>query len=250
MLDPDFASLDSTMVNQKCLNGETGICFAYGISNELLAVGDWEGLTFPVEKEGDIPEYTRMTTRVDYGYGAMVTTACEDIPAVMKALDWAYGEEGQMYWNCGDEGRDYTVDADGNITFTDKIMNNPELSVGEAMQQVNASQFGGPMIRLEKAMIAKSNEQTNEAREKWSVSNMQKHMMPLITQTAEETDAISSKLTAISSYAEESWFSFISGETELNDENWDAFKQQLDELGLQDVLKAKQDALDRYNARQ
>lgn len=250
LLDPDFASLDSTMVNQKCLNGETGICFAYGISNELLAVGDWEGLTFPVEKEGDIPEYTRMTTRVDYGYGAMVTTACEDIPAVMKALDWAYGEEGQMYWNCGDEGRDYTVDADGNITFTDKIMNNPELSVGEAMQQVNASQFGGPMIRLEKAMIAKSNEQTNEAREKWSVSNMQKHMMPLITQTAEETDAISSKLTAISSYAEESWFSFISGETELNDENWDAFKQQLDELGLQDVLKAKQDALDRYNARQ
>lgn len=249
LLDPDFASLDSTLVNQKITNGETGLCFGYGISEEMLKDGDWIGITFPVEKEGDIPEFTRMTTRVDYGFGAVVTTSCKDIPAVMKALDWAYGEEGSLYWNCGEEGRDYTINDAGDITFTDKIMNNPEISVGEAMLQVSASQPGGPMVRIEKAMKAKSNDRTNEAREQWCVSNMQNHMMPLITQTKEETEAISSKTTALSSYAEEMWFSFISGETPINDETWDAYKKQLDDLGLQEVLVAKQAALDRYNAR-
>ena len=78
---------------------------------------------------------------------------------------------------------------------------------------------------------------------------MQNHMMPLITQTKEETEQISSKITAISSYAEEMWFSFISGETPISDETWNAYKKQLDDLGLQEVLAIKQAALDRYNAR-
>ena len=106
------------------------------------------------------------------------------------------------------------------------------------------------MIRLQKAKEAIINEATADCLDKWTVSNMQNHMMPLITQTKEETDEISSKTTAISSYAEEMWFSFISGETALTDESWDAFKKQLDDLGLQDVLAKKQAALDRYNARQ
>lgn len=249
LLDPDFASLDSNMVKQKMENGETGICFTYDITDTQAAQG-WVALAYPVEKEDDIPEYTRMTTRVDYGFGAMITTACQDIPTVVKALDWAYGEEGSLYWNCGEEGRDYTIDADGNITFTDKVMKNAELEPRESLWQDSAFLKGGPMIRIQKAKDAFVNEATEECLEKWSVSNMQNHMMPLITQTKEETDEISSKTTAISSYAEEMWFSFISGETALTDESWDAFKKQLDSLGLQDVLAKKQAALDRYNARQ
>lgn len=247
-LDPDFASLDNNMVKQKMENGEVGISFVYDISDTQAAQG-WVALPYPVEKEGDVPEYSRMTTRVDYGYGAMITTACQDIPSVVKALDWAYGEEGSLYWNCGEEGTDYTLDADGNVTFTDKILKNPELDSREALWQDSAFLKGGPMIRLQKAKEAIINEATADCLDKWSVSNMQNHMMPLITQTKEETDQISSKLTAISSYAEEMWFSFISGDTELTDDSWNAFKQQLDSLGLQDVLTAKQAALDRYNAR-
>ncbi|BDF47889.1 sugar ABC transporter permease [Lachnospiraceae bacterium] len=247
LLDPDFASLDSKTVDQKMENNETGICFSYGISN--VQEGKWAALPFPVEKEGDIPEYTRMTTRVDYGYGAMITTACENIPSVMKALDWDYGEEGSLYWNCGEEGNDYTIDTNGNIQFTDKIMKNPDMDPGEALWQVSAFKFGGPMVRMQKAKEAISNESTIECMQKWSISNMQNHMMPLITQTKEETEQISSKITAISSYAEEMWFSFISGETPISDETWNAYKKQLDDLGLQEVLAIKQAALDRYNAR-
>lgn len=247
LLDPDFASLDSKTVTQKMENDEAGIVFAYGISDSQQ--DKWKAIQFPGEKEGDIPEYTRMTTRVDYGFGAMITTACKDIPSVVKALDWAYGEEGGLYWNCGEEGTDYTLDAEGNVHFTDKIMKNPDMDPGEALWQVSAFKYGGPMVRLQKAKEAISNESTIECLDKWGISNMQKHMMPLVTPTKAETESISSKTTAISSYAEEMWFSFISGETPLTDETWDAFKKQLDDLGLQDVIATKQAALDRYNSR-
>ena len=128
-------------------------------------------------------------------------------------------------------------------------MKNPDMDPGEALWQVSAFKFGGPMVRMQKAKEAISNESTIECMQKWSISNMQNHMMPLITQTKEETEQISSKITAISSYAEEMWFSFISGETPISDETWNAYKKQLDDLGLQEVLAIKQAALDRYNAR-
>lgn len=246
LLDPDFASLDNNMVKQKRASGDAGISYNNSIEND--DIGIWKAIPYPVETKGDQVEYSRMTTRVDYGYGAMVTTACKDIPRVVKALDWAYGEEGSMYWNAGVEGEDYVIE-DGKIRFTEKITSNPELPQIEALQQVCAQQFGGPMVRSAAVQSVLKNEATMEGHKLWVDTNMAKHMQPLVTLTKEESDLVASKTTAIASYAEEMWFSFISGDTPINDETWKAFLDQMDAMGLAEVTAARQAALDRYNAR-
>lgn len=246
LLDPDFSTLDTKMVDQKVRNGEIGLCYA-----QASAIDTWKkdgiemlAIPYPTEKKGERVQFSRMNTNVNYGYGAMVTTACEDVEAVVKALDWGFSEEGMLFWNCGTEGIDYEIE-DGRIVFTDHVLNNPQYQIGEVLQQ-DASPFAVIGVQTAASVIAKQSEEAVEAMQMWADTDMPKHQMPMITQTQAETEAITGKLNAISSYSEEMWYAFISGETPLTDETWADYKDQLDSMGLADVVAAKQAAYDRY----
>ena len=71
--------------------------------------------------------------------------------------------------------------------------------------------------------------------------------MPMIAETAEETEALNRIMTDINTYREEMTFKFITGQEPL--ENYDSFVEQIKAQGIEDAIQIKQDALDRYLAR-
>lgn len=68
-----------------------------------------------------------------------------------------------------------------------------------------------------------------------------------MTLLPEETTEYATKMTEIETYANEMRIKFIMGETSLDE--FDAYVQQIEAMGLEDVLAIQQAALDRYNAR-
>ena len=65
----------------------------------------------------------------------------------------------------------------------------------------------------------------------------------------EESEKFNASYTAVNDYINTMVPKFIIGTEPLNEESWQAYLDQLNALGLQDILDARQSAFDRYMAR-
>ena len=72
--------------------------------------------------------------------------------------------------------------------------------------------------------------------------------MPVLSATAEETEAYSDLNSVISTYCGEMYHKFINGEVDL-DKGWDEYIDTLKGMGVEDMSAIKQATLDRFNAR-
>ena len=70
-------------------------------------------------------------------------------------------------------------------------------------------------------------------------------MMPY---TAKESSEMTQKLTDLTSYVNQMRAKFITGVEPITDASWDAYVNQVKNMGLEDILKIKQAAYDRWNA--
>lgn len=68
-------------------------------------------------------------------------------------------------------------------------------------------------------------------------------LLPTLAYTAEEADMISSIATDVTSYVSSSLAEFITGNRPLSD--WDSYLEELDNMGLQQLLETAQTAYDR-----
>jgi putative aldouronate transport system substrate-binding protein len=66
--------------------------------------------------------------------------------------------------------------------------------------------------------------------------------------TDAETTAASTRMADLRTYLEESWASFVSGGTPINDTTWDAFVAECYRLGAGEITEINQAVLDRWNA--
>ena len=66
--------------------------------------------------------------------------------------------------------------------------------------------------------------------------------------TAKESSEITQKLTDLDSYVDQMRAKFITGVEPITDASWDAYVNQVKNMGLEDILKIKQAAYDRWNA--
>ena len=76
---------------------------------------------------------------------------------------------------------------------------------------------------------------------------MDKHKLPLISLSADETDAISSRITEIRTFADEMKFAFITGNKPISE--FDEYVEQLKAMGVDEVIATYNKALERYNNR-
>ncbi|WP_138493319.1 ABC transporter substrate-binding protein [Paenibacillus pinistramenti] len=67
---------------------------------------------FPVQVDSSTQDHEMQSVGLD-GYGIAITTACKDPVRAIKFIDWLASDEGQVLRNWGVEGKQYTVDANG-----------------------------------------------------------------------------------------------------------------------------------------
>lgn len=167
----------------------------------------------------------------------------EQKKAAMKLFDYLYSEEGMLLMNFGVEGEQFEY-VDGEIKYTDLIMNNPDgLSPQDALRS-----FGVQILltlrqdaRYERAFVT---DEVNRIRDLYESENHIGAAFPTLDFTSDEQSIINEKYTEIETYMNEMIDKFIMGVESLD--HFDAYAAQIEKMGIADVLAVYQTAYDRY----
>ncbi len=185
-----------------------------------------------------------LTVDEDWNAAIFVGASEEQIKAAMKLFDYAYSEEGMMLLNFGYLGETYDFDENGEPYYTDLIMNNPDgLSAQDALRQYGVQSLLTLRqdARYERAQVS---DEVNKTRDLYEQENHIGPAFPTLAFTDDEQDVIRAKYTDIETFINENLDAFITGKKSLDE--FDAFAQQVQDMGLADVLAAYQAAYNRY----
>lgn len=256
LLDNNFAALTTATVDANMLDGKSGATVASGgsgLTKWLTAMKDKDpkfslvGVEYPVLNKGDKPQFGQYGFPVA-GSGASITTACKNVDAAAKFLDYAYTDEGHQLFNFGIEGVSYTMD-NGKPKYTDEIMNNPsKLSPAQALSIYAMAPNGGqPFVQDREYIAPLMSKAQSEAVAIWSATDMAKHMLPPINVSASEKDEYAKIMNDVTTYEEEMLLKFILGTEPLS--NFDKYVEQMKKLEIDKAISMQQSALDKYNKR-
>ncbi|MDR2535818.1 MAG: extracellular solute-binding protein [Treponema sp.] len=257
LFDPDIVSLTGAQVTAKVTSGASGASIGWLASG----MGNWitsgkatnpsfalTGAPYPVLRGGA----QRTIGRTDLPYannGVAITTACKNIEAAARLLDYGYGEAGNLLFNFGVQGESYTM-VNGYPTYSTAIMNPPrEKSKGQMMATYARSAYFGPMIQdrryLEQYLTYP--EQVEAANLWMPNAVILAHKLPPLTPTPEESGEFARIMNEINTYTNEMVWKFILGSESFN--NYDAFVNTVKQMRINRAVEIYNNALTRFNAR-
>ncbi|MCI8622179.1 MAG: hypothetical protein HFG26_00785 [Provencibacterium sp.] len=257
-IDQDFISLDDTAVRAKAQNREMSVSITSmgqisnweRDANENNTGAKWIALSYPKSDDGNI-------SMVFGGKGigevaGTISTNCpeEKIPLVMRALDYAYTDEGFLYWNFGKEGNSWEYDSNGEPQYLPIVTEDPN-GINDAIDKFGGSTWSGNCIQATKLLYLKNTDTAIACNDKWFYENEDvsgNWKMPNgLTYTADESTRNAELQGSIKTYVEEQAVKFITGEESLD--NFDNFVSTVEGMGLEELLSINQAAYDRYLAR-
>lgn len=257
LLDPDFAatSSDTNFYSEYLTTGRAGsIVETYQdivpLYNSLFTEGEGEivAVPYPVLNEGDEIHLGSNSPIVESGDGRrdyLTTAVSEDrLEAVCRWRDNWYTEESTMLFNYGIEGRSYNM-VDGKPVFTDLIADNPD-GLDYAVASWKYKLFCGPYIYNAFAMPEPQVEASWASISTWLSNNDRAEEMPPSSVPSDVADEYSSIMTEVNTYLDQMVLSFIMGMEPLD--NFDAFVQEMKDLGIETAIEYQQQGLDTYNS--
>lgn len=190
-----------------------------------------------------------------YGAGnvgyAVITTACEDVEAAARYLDWLFSEEGIMISNFGLEGETYTM-VDGVPTYTEEITNNAEGKSVAMMLQTYVRSFACfPGVQtMEYLQGYYQLDTVKAAPNTWGKYGSTDYEVNALSFTADETAELSAYTANLQTEFDESKVKFVLGTLDVNsDADWNAYVDRMNALNLEDAVKIYAAAYERYLAR-
>lgn len=218
------------------------------VSNENL---DLQPLAGFVLNEGDEP--IKCSSDSCIGQEMFVTTqALDRIETVAKWLDYNYTEEGVDFRYYGIEGESYTVDENGNYTFTKNILHDPNgLSISDALAPYASRVFFGFQsftadTAVQEAIAGDGAVMQTKSGKVWSSAETTIAIPAGVKLSQEENEYMNTYMTDINTLMAERMVKYILGtDTTSHDE----FRETLKAHNVEEVTKCYQDACDRYNAR-
>lgn len=257
LLDPNFESADAGYYAQMSLEDKMGVCVTLGgyltrWLDEAEAAGvtrEWVGIPSMTNEAGD-PVHLIQTTYSTFNgtVGAYITTACdteEELKAAMAWCDWAYTEEGQMYWNFGTEGVSYEI-VNGVPEFTDLLWND-ERGLSQARRDYTGATAMPLGIQLEETVRASSAQQSIDAIDAWnSNQDAADYIVPSLQFDPDINQQNTDINVAVWTYAQEQLAKMIIGEVSID--KWDDFIAQCKEMGMDTHTANIQAAYDKFMA--
>ena len=173
-----------------------------------------------------------------------VTSACTDIAEALKFVDYLYTEEGGRLINAGREGVDYSLQPDGSWKW------NVDSDYTALSELLARSVIGGDGVTpgLEPAAFERNSEIAADNYSRRQIDAIRQYLvapMPLTrAQSAADETRIAELQTALDTCVDTAIANFAMGITPLDDENWEAFQQQLRDEGVEEFLALWQAKLD------
>ena len=253
LLDPNFATLNSTTSRSNFMNGLSGVtsdsgggglgAFVNGMPDAKLA-----GVGSLVAKEGDTPMSGHFEAQVQNVYG-VITPQCENKEIAAQFLNYLYTEEGHLLANFGNDGESYTM-VDGVPTYTDLVMNNPDgMDRSTALSHYCLAWDSGPMVQDKGYGEQYFNlPEQIQAKTLWSQTDAKKYFAPSLSIAEEDTAEYNKLNSDITTYVNEMMIHYIDGTKDLADFETE-YLGTLKEMGIDKLIAIKQAAYDRYIAK-
>ena len=168
--------------------------------------------------------------------------------ACLAFLNWFYTEDGIFTSNWGVQGEAYDLDENGEPYLTDLILNNQENPMPSfILLALYTCWIDWPMVVLPERDAAQYvSEAQVAAYGLWSENKSEANVY-YGEMTADEASVYGSIAGDIYTYCNECILQFIFGGMELN--QWDAYVQNVKDMGAEQLIEIKQAAYDRYMSR-
>ncbi len=217
------------------------------IANNLVLMD--EGVTVKaIAAFGEPTEYGSFDSLIPGQSAALsLFTTCEYPELVLKMCNWLYTEEGSLHANYGLEGLSFEYDADGNPTFTDLVINNPDgIPVDAALGYWTDRTFLPALLDGFRTYYNYEDYQL-EASDIWATAYTgNSKTMPSVTLTTEENDSIRNARSDLNTYLNEQENLLVFGSKDPSDDaTWQAFVDGMQSY-LPLLLEVNQTAYDRY----
>ena len=198
----------------------------------------------PAGVDGKIREATARETSSTIGW-AISKTNKHPIETI-KYFDYFFTEAGRRLMNYGIEGINYTM-KDGKPVFTDDMLHNKDgKATNQLLWEVGAQYQTGYQQDYDYELqwmnpIAKAGV------EMYINSNYIMPLLPLSSMHANELEKriLEEKGPAVNKYIEEAYQKFVTG-TWTVDKDFDKYMNDMKNLGMEDMLAARQSQYDRY----
>lgn len=254
LIDPDFMSSTAATSflpdNAMVTTGKTG-AFVGMYTN----VSMWENSNTdpdalytpvypPMQKSGTTHDFQN----IPLAGGCMVISAkSENSEICLRLLDYFFTEEGFLDLNYGVEGETYEI-VDGQPKYNEFITNNDELSFGQAMAYYTMP-AAWPVWQDWTRETGAVPEKDLVSYDIWGAGTSDKSMPSIANLGMDADDNIEySRIMAdIQSIVDEKTAQFISGAASLDE--YDAYLEQLDQMGIQEATALVQKAYDAFLAR-
>ncbi|GIO84229.1 sugar ABC transporter permease [Paenibacillus faecis] len=258
LIDPDYATNDSKLMDSRVSSGQAAAFFGYigssmGTYVPALQQADpaarLAAVQFPVLNKGEKPLFVPAQWEFT-GIGAVLSATNKHPEETIKALDYLFSPEGSMLKNFGIEGETYTLE-NGQPIYTDLILNNPDnLSVSQAMAKyfiANYSFIGPADDRYNDQYYTIPEQKEAIKRYAEYADNAYRVMMPPVSLTTEEADEFGSIMNDIETYRSEFVTKIIMGSEPVA--SFDTMVAQFEKMKIGRAIEIQQAALDRYNSR-
>lgn len=257
LIDPDLGTLAIDQVGAKITSGDAGASVGWAGSR----MGVWSNAALesdpdfelyparvPVLNKGDVPEMGTLQNPYPGQGSVAISTSCDNVELAARLMDYAYSEEGHLYFNFGIEGESYDM-IDGYPTYTQDVMENPDgLPLAQSMSAYIRGNYNGPFVQdvryIEQYYTLDGQKLSGET---WAYGNAAEHALPPITPTTEESDEFAIIMNEINTYRDEMTLKFILGTEDLA--NFDKYVEVIENMNIERALEIQNAALERFENR-
>jgi putative aldouronate transport system substrate-binding protein len=249
LLDPDFATRESSDFDSYIVNGEIGAFVSgYGPSLNYQNNGQAQNpnykltqITNPSLNKGELAQL-RNQDSVNKGNATVVTVNCENPEKAVEFLNFGYTEEGAMMYNYGLEGVSYEM-VDGKPQWTEAMTDGSEGAWPQIREKYK--KHTGPYNRDWEA--APLSDYEYQCMENWSVCGTSMKVPDNLSLTDAESAEYNPIMTDVYTYLTENVTAFINGSRSL--EEFDQFRADLESFGVERALEIKRASYERYKSR-
>lgn len=250
-IDPDFTSLTGP-TNP---NFNTGNCATMGgMANQLKRYYDRYGINLEPIPIVHRSEWGTGQVAIDAQdplasatSGVAISATCSDVEAAMRLLDWFYSDEGALIANYGwVEGETYDV-VDGQRLVNDFYDSRHEAtSFSVKSIYTSDSELGllFPNISYDVA-----DDYQKAAMDMWETDYSMAIYAALpgaVRLNSDESESLTGAITDLETYVESTVLSWMTCESELNDDTWADYLAQCEAMRLSEIKAGYEAAYERY----
>ncbi len=177
----------------------------------------------------------------------VISTDCKNLKEAIMYMNYYYTEEGSDLCNWGIKDVYYTVDENGQKHFTDLMLKNPDMPLGDVQMNFKlhmtaklseADVICNPNVVADEVALAKRTKYSDDP----TFDNAQ--VLPAFPFNAEASEARSDIMNDINTYVDEMTLKFITGVTSLD--MFDSYMEQLKAMGIEDAIAITQSQYDAF----